>query len=125
MLRVHNTHRKVSADPTAGNRIPGTPDRLQQYGTTPPPSEDKTNSSGVLTNNEDEGVHLCPDASTAVKEDEFDSICNFASPTLLLTPTDGTLQHTGEEHERLRGSSEPTINLPGGTALVGHPDVQV
>ena len=68
---------------------------------TSPLGKDETNlsRSRVSTNDEDRGVNLCSYISIADREDEFNSMCNSLSSTLLLTPTDGALQYTGEEHE--------------------------
>ena len=55
------------------------------------PYQDKADSGGVPTNNEDGGVNLSPHPSTFSGENELNSLCNSSCSSILLKLADGSL----------------------------------
>ena len=116
---------KSMLTPTQNIEFLGALSKLHRHGATTPPTQNKTDSSGVSKDNEDGRVNLSPYTSTSTRENELNSMCNSPCTSLLQKSTDGTLQHSGEACPKLRRISNLNTSQFGRAEMVGHGDVQV
>ena len=122
---IHHQHREICAYPRSDHRVLGSHSQLHQYGATTSSYQDKTDSSRVLTDNEDGGANLSPNTSTPIGQKEFNDMRNSPCTPLLQKPADGSLQCPGDQLPGLRGNTDPLASQLGRAEMVGHGDVQM